>query len=847
MSQEFDSKTLGLTTQQANVKLKQFGFNRLEEVKKRTVLDIALNALKEPMFILLILAAVIYFFVSKELIEGSIMIFSVVLMMAIEIVQEYKTDKSLEKLRELSQPKAVVKRDGKFVEIDSACVVPDDILLITEGDKICADGIILTHSDLAVDESSLTGESDIIYKTISEDDASHFKLNHVYQGTNVVLGSAEVKVTATGKNTETGKIGKTILEAPMRPTPLEKQVRELVKKVSMFAFLMLIAVFLITYFKFHDLYKAVISGITFAISTIPEEFPVVLTIFLSLGAYRLSTKNSLIRKLSSVETLGCVSVLCVDKTGTLTENKMKVSQVVCFDDFDKTEKINKDYLNKIASLACEKNSYDPMEQAILRYTNLDTEKLFSNQLVLEYPFTSKLKMMGHVWKIDSEIISAIKGSPENVMKICKLTQLQRDWINKNQQELSEKGFRVIAVATQNYRAESDVPQDIESCELQFAGLISFYDPPRKEVLKSIKICNQAGVKVVMITGDNPVTARAIGNQIGLESDGGILTGSQIELMDEKELAQVVKHTNIFARVVPEQKMKIIRAIKKNGSVVAMTGDGVNDAPALKYADIGISMGQRGTNVAKEASDMVLLDDNFSTIVETIKDGRRIYDNINKAIGYVLTFKVPIILMALIVPILGVNPMLMPIHIVLLELIINPISAIVLERQPAEKNVMTKKPRDISEKLISLKSLIKIVCQGSVIFLSTFCSYLSIISATGDEFLARSFSLAILIISNIFLIYINSSDTRPFFSVVKEFSKDKVILSIIGFILVFLLSLIYFKPLCFVFKTKPLSLAQMVVVIFISIMSVIWYEVVKFLKKSKKQNQKKQNEGMQKNL
>ena len=348
MNEDNKSINTGLSDEEVIKRLNKYGYNRLEEVKRKNIINIAIDTLKEPMFILLIITAFIYFFISKEVIEGSIMILSIVLMMIIEIIQEYRTDRSLEKLKELTQPKATVRRGGKVIEIDSENIVPGDILIITEGDKISADGVILSLSDLAVDESTLTGESDIIYKTETQDNILKFKKNYVYQGTNVVLGSAEIKVTATGKNTETGKIGTSILEAPDIPTPLEKQVRKLVKVVSIVALIMLSIISFTTYFKFHDIYLSIINGITFAISTIPEEFPVVLTIFLSLGAYRLSTKNSLIRKLSSVETLGSVSVLCVDKTGTLTENNMKVSNIVCFDG------VTEDKLRETSILACEK-------------------------------------------------------------------------------------------------------------------------------------------------------------------------------------------------------------------------------------------------------------------------------------------------------------------------------------------------------------------------------------------------------------------------------------------------------------------------------------------------------------
>ena len=808
----------GLTKLQVDERFKKYGYNQLEEIKKNLLWKIFINVLKEPMFILLILTALIYFFISKEIQEGLIMIFSVAIMMGISIIQEYKADKSLEKLRELSQAKVKVKRDGNILEVDSKYLVPDDIMIITEGDRVSADGIILTHNDLATDESSLTGESDTIYKTSTPDQHNHFKKNYVYQGTSVVLGSAEVKVTATGKNTETGKIGKSILEAPQRPTPLEKQIRSLVKKFSIVAITIMVAIFSISYIQSRNLYSAIISGITFAISAIPEEFPVVLTIFLSLGAYRLASKNSLIRKLSSVETLGGISVLCVDKTGTLTENRMQLSIAMPFGVTDSD-------LDKIAALACEHNSYDPMEQNILKHCKHDIDALFSNKLVKEYPFNSSTKMMGHVWEIDGKIFVTAKGAFEGIIKLCELNDKDRDDIHNHHDTLSKQGNRILAVAYGYYDNEDTVPDTLTECNLKIAGLIGFSDPPRKEVPNSIKICNEGGIKVIMITGDNALTASTIGKNIGLLEYENTLTGDQIESMNEDELAIAVKHTSIFARVIPEQKMKIINAIKKNGLVVAMTGDGVNDAPALKYADIGIAMGQRGTNVAKEASDMVLLDDNFATIVETIKDGRRIYDNIKKAIIYVVTCKIPIALLALLVPLFGFPAVLLPVHVVLLELVIDPIAAVVFERQHADKDIMTKKPRDMSKSMISLPNLFKIAIKGIFMFLASFFSYTYFLNQTGNSNLARSFSLSVLILSNLILVFATMLETKSEINFIDKFIKDKVALSIMGFIVVCLLCLIYITPLHSLFKTTSLSLTQLALALAISMISVLWYNVL----------------------
>jgi Ca2+-transporting ATPase len=504
-------------------------------------------------------------------------------------------------------------------------------------------------------------------------------------------------VDTIGVQTEYGKIGLGVIAAPNEDTPLQKQTGKLVKTCAIIAGVLFALVAVFTWFNIPDhtimdrLIESILSGVTLAMAMIPEEFPVILTVFLSMGAWRLAKKNSLVRKLPSVETLGAVSVLCVDKTGTITMNQMTVQDVWT------TSGATEQELVETMGLGCETDAYDPMEKAMLRYCEdygITKESLFSNEFVSEYAFTNELKMMGHVWRKDGHLIIAAKGSPERILAICALSEEERRTIESQIKTLSSQGLRVIAVATAKPENESAIPAVITDCRLTLLGLVGLADPPRESVKEDIAVCNRAGIRVVMITGDNGITASAIARKIGIPGSDNIITGEELEAMSEEELQEAVKTVSIFSRVIPEHKMRIVKAFKENGEIVAMTGDGVNDAPALKYADIGIAMGKRGSEVSREASDLILMDDNFTTIVETIRDGRRIYDNIRKAVGYVFTIHIPIAAASLLAPLLGISPtalMLLPLHVVLLEVLIDPTCSIVLERQPAEEDVMMCTP------------------------------------------------------------------------------------------------------------------------------------------------------------
>ncbi|MEG1560089.1 MAG: cation-translocating P-type ATPase [Clostridia bacterium] len=824
----------GLSENEAKARLLTYGKNELNPEKKESFFRKAFHIISEPMFILLIVAAVIYFILGEAR-DGAIMFIFVIGMILIDVIQEWKTDKTLNALKNLSAPCVKVIRDGKEKEIASSFLVPGDIMMVSEGMKIAADGKILKASDFSTDESTLTGEAMPVVKNakdLDETDDSYFKNNLCYAGTLVTQGFATVLVEKTGASTEYGKIGENVTNVPEGKTPLQKQTGALVKTCTGIAAVLFALVSGITYLNLalsgveSPFVDSILSGITLAMATIPEEFPVILTVFLSMGAWRLAKKNSLVRRLPSVETLGAVSVLCVDKTGTITMNQMTVSEIFSLSD--------RDALIETMGLACETEAYDPMEKAMLKYceeNGAPMDHLFGGKMITEYAFTNENKMMGHVWEHDGEIIIAAKGSPEKLLTLCDITESKMKLIDENMTRMSEQGLRVIAVGIMRVNDKNDIPNDLNNCQLELLGLCGLYDPPRESVKDDIRNARHAGIRVVMITGDNGLTARSIAREVGMDADGGIITGAELMEMDDLTLRERVKNVSIFSRVIPEHKMRIVKAFKDNGEIVAMTGDGVNDAPALKLADIGIAMGRRGSEVSREASDIVLMDDNFSTIVDTIRDGRRIYDNIQKAVGYVFTVHVPILLMSLIAPMLGIGTgslLLLPLHVVLLELIIDPTCSIVLERQPAESNIMDRPPRSGSEKLLKRESLIMSVIQGIVIFIAAFGTYYFTLKNGGTAELSRTLGIGIMMIANIFLVQVNSSKIDYAYTTFKKLLKDKVMwvasLSIIaGFLL------ISYSPLNGILKLSPLSLGQLSSVFLIAAASVFWIEFVKIIK------------------
>lgn len=834
-----ESKTAntGLTTEEAIQLQQKYGKNELTPQKKESFIKIALHIICEPMFLLLIIAAVIYFILGEPR-DGAIMLIFVIGIISIDIIQEWKTDKTLNALKDLSAPRITVIRDGKETEIASCDLVPGDLMMIYEGVKIPADGFVVKCNDLCVDESSLTGEAEGVWK-VTEDketkETDYWRKDYCYAGTLVTQGTATVQVDKIGTTTEYGKIGANVAGAPQEATPLQKQTGSLVKTCVGIAAVLFALVGAVTYFNIPDhafgdrIIESILSGITLAMAMIPEEFPVILTVFLSMGAWRLAKKSSLVRKLPSVETLGAVSVLCVDKTGTITMNQMTVQDTWAFDSDDKK-------LCEVMGLGCETDAYDPMEKAMLLHCEklgLTREALFGGELVYEYAFTNELKMMGHVWDRNGKISVSAKGSPERILTICHLTDDEKEIIKEKITAMSEQGLRVIAVGTQSCESMDSIPKKITDCNLTFLGLIGLADPPRETVKQDIEICSKAGIRVVMITGDNGITAASIAKKIGMKNCDNIITGDMLNNMSDEELREKVKDVSIFSRVIPEHKMRIVKAFKDNGEIVAMTGDGVNDAPALKYADIGIAMGKRGSEVSREAADLILMDDNFSTIVDTVKDGRRIYDNIRKAVGYVFTIHIPIAAASLLAPMLGIKPsslFLLPLHVVLLELIIDPTCSIVLERQPAEADIMDRKPRNPKEKILTARTLIKSIIQGLVIFGASFGTYFTVLANNPDNApAARAMGLVIIMLSNLFLVQVNSSERDFAYHSVKLLIKDRV-MWMINIATVCGLLVILYSPVNSFLKLAPLSAGQFFTAIGIAIAAVLWYEIVKLINK-----------------
>jgi len=834
--QEKINKIKGLTDEQVKIYQEKFGKNQLTPEKKESFFLKILEVLKEPMFLLLIVASIIYFILGEPK-DGIIMLVFVIGIISIDVIQEWKTDKTLKALKNLSAPHIKVIRNGVEKLINSEDLVPNDLMIITEGVKIPADGQIIKANDLCVDESSLTGESEGVWKlTSAQDNKDYWRKDYCYAGTLVTQGSSIILVDKIGAETQYGKIGMNVIKAPDNPTPLQKQTGKLIKVCAGIAAVFCALVSGITYLNIPDhifkdrIIESILSGITLAMAMIPEEFPVILTVFLSMGAWRLAKKQSLVRKLPSVETLGAISVLCVDKTGTITMNKMTVVET-----YAATEEIK---ICEVMGMACETEPYDPMEKAMLSFCenkNVSKEYLFEGELFTEYSFTNELKMMGHVWKRKEGIIIAAKGSPERIIKLCNLSEEETKKVEEKIYKMSYNGLRVIAVGQMKVKREEEVPATLEECNLQLVGLVGLADPPRSSIKNDIANCINAGIRVVMITGDNGITASSITKQVGIPHSNNIITGDNLNEMSDEELMRSVKFVSIFSRVIPEHKMRIVKAFKENGEIVAMTGDGVNDAPALKYADIGIAMGKRGSEVSREAADLILLDDNFSTIVDTVKDGRRIYDNIRKAVGYVFTIHIPIAFASLLAPILGISSsllFLLPVHIVLLELVIDPTCSIVLERQPAEVDIMKRKPRDPNENILTSHILIKSIIQGLVIFATSFgVYYLYLQDALDEGKVARTMGLTIIMLSNILLVHVNSSETQFAYTSFKNTIKDPVMWVITGGTIIGLLVVLY-TPITEFLKLAPLNMKQLLIVSAIAIVSVMWYEIVKLIKSFK---------------
>ena len=812
----------GLTKEEVINSKEKYGVNKLEEKKKQPLILKILSIFKEPMFLLLIIAASIYFIVG-EYRDGIIMLIFVLAICLIEYIQETKTDKALEELNKLSALNVKVIREGKEEVISSEEVVVGDIVLLEEGDSVPADGKLLYTQSLGVNESSLTGESLVVYKNCKEDKDNHFKLNMCYSGTNVTNGLGVIEIVSVGKNTEFGRIGESLKEIKKERTPLEKQINKLVFICTIISFIVFLLTIVINYINHPELVfskriiEAILAGVTIAMATIPEEIPVVLTVFLAMGAWDLTKKKTITRNMKTIETLGAVNVLCTDKTGTLTENKMKVQDIYEYSDT----------FLETSYLSCPLVAYDPMEIAIKEYCKSKNDINYSEKITKEYAFTPETKMTGQVW--DNKLL-CVKGAYESVLPLCNLDKKKNAEIKKKIDEYSNEGFRVLAVARNN--SLKNIPNSLFEAKLTFEGLIALYDPPRFGVKTSLSECYSAGVRVIMITGDNGETAKGIAKKINLANYDEVITGNELENMSDEELFEKAKTVNIFARVYPNHKMRIVNALQKDNKIVAMTGDGVNDAPALKKANVGIAMGKRGTNVAKESADLILLDDNFNTIVKAIENGRTIYHNIRKAISYVIAIHIPIALLSFFVPVFKLPTLLLPIHVMLLELLIDPTSSIVFQRIKPSSDIMQEKPRNINEAILNLKNAISSISQGLLIFLVVFITYFLLIHNNIDTNLSITVAYAILVLSIMLITYQLRGNDFTLKAFVKSF-KDKVSLIVNLDVIIGLTMFVYVPFFNTVANTTPLELKWWLLIIGLVLLAILPFDIFKVVNKRKK--------------
>ena len=850
----------GLSAAQAAQRLLQDGPNALPGDQRRTLRAIIHETLAEPMFMLLLAAGSLYL-VLGDLQEGLILFGLVLIVLALTLYQEGKTEHAMAALRDLTSPRALVLRDGQAQRIAGCDVVEGDILMLAEGDRIAADAVLISGHEVQVDESLLTGEAVPVSKLAQAELAfpsgqSGDKarpggdgLPHLFSGTLLVNGHGTARVTATGPRSEIGRIGTALDTLSSERSPLKKQTARLVKVLALIAFSA--SVFLVLAYGLirGDWLGALLAGIALAMALLPQEFTVVLTVLPALGAWRLSKQNVLTRRIAAIETLGATSVLCVDKTGTLTENRMTVVQLYTLKGVDEAgEHLMIDYnatadlaetfhtLVEYSILASMADPFDPMEKAFHRlglHFLADTEHLHRDwTLMHEYGLTPELRAMSHVWKaVDGEAhVVAAKGAPEAIIDLCHLDGVTQTRIAAAVEAMAAKGLRVLGVAQARYVGEQ-WPAIEHDFEFEFIGLLGLADPLRPEIVEAVAQCRSAGIRVVMITGDYPATARAIARQAHLDAGDArhILTGDTMAGLSDTVLQMRMKTVSVCARIAPEQKLRIVQALKANGEIVAMTGDGVNDAPALKAAHVGVAMGGRGTDVAREAASLVLLDDNFASIVRAVRLGRRIFDNLRKSMSYILAVHVPIAGMALLPVLMGWPTVLFPLHIAFLELVIDPACSMVFENEPSEADVMQRPPRDATAQLFGGMTLALALLQGLGVLLAVLGAYAWSASWLPEN-AARAFAFTTLVMGNLALILSNRSRTGSLWASLRV--PNRTLWVVTGVTLGFLALALYWPWLARLFYFAPLAATDVLLALAMGALSVVWFEAIKYSRRMK---------------
>ncbi len=819
----------GLSNEEVISSRKKNGNNSLEHQQKNHFLISLLEMIKEPMFLLLVAAASIYY-ISGDYGDGIFMTVAIVLVSAISLFQESRSRNAIDALKKLSQPNSKVFRNSVLVEIPSEEIVLGDSIQIEEGHFIPADAILVQSNDFSVNESILTGESLSVFK----DENSENK--QVFQGTIVATGLAICEVNAIGNQTNLGKIGASLEKIVEEKTPLQIQIGNFVKKMSIIGLVIFVMVWGMQFYRSKLILDSLLKALTIAMSVIPEEIPVAFASFMALGAWRLMKIGIITKQTKTVETLGSATVICTDKTGTITENKMSLAQMYLFISntiIDAKEKLNPEAEEVLSysMWSSEPIPFDAMELAIHNaYANLESADERTNyKLVHEYPLGGKPPMMTHIFEGSKGKIIATKGAPEAILEVCNLSEVEKNTVLDAMNTMAAEGYRVLGVGVAEF-AGTNYPKTQQEFQFVFKGLVAFYDPPKENIQKVFEAFYKAGIQVKIVTGDNAATTTTIAKQVGFKDADKVLNGDELMEMDAATLKQKVMETAIFTRMFPEAKLKIIQALKDNDQIVAMTGDGVNDGPALKSAHIGIAMGEKGTEIAKQAANLILINDDFAKMVDAIAMGRKIYLNLKKAIQYIISIHIPIILIVFIPLALGwMYPNIFtPVHIIFLEIIMGPTCSIIYENEPMEGNLMLEKPRQLTTTFFNLKEITMSIIQGLVITSGLLFVYQYCLAEGCTENVTRTTIFLTLIASNIFLTLENRSFYYSIFTTIRY--KNNLVLIIIG-ITILITSLLLFVPLFSkFFLFEKVSFSQIGFSVLVGFVSVLWIEIYKIFKR-----------------
>lgn len=821
----------GLSRDEVVQSRSKYGRNEIIE-EKNSFFIILVDLLKEPMLILLMIASVIYFITGNNS-DGFFMLSAIVVVTGISLFQESRSRNALQKLRALTQPLGRVIRDRKIAAIPKEELVIGDYMIIEEGTSVPADGIIVQSNDFTVNESILTGESLPVEKNKDAD-------AKVFQGTSVAGGLAICVVTAIGRNTALGKIGETLQGITNEETPLQKQIRNFVKKMALAGVVVFLIVWAINFFYSVDILSSLLKALTLAMSILPEEIPVAFTTFMALGAWRLMKLGVVIKNTSTVETLGSASIICLDKTGTITENRMKLIKVFSLATgviYDASDETHVREVVTAAMWASEPIPFDPMEialhEAYAKNSLPDERNIF--RMIHEYPLGGKPPMMTHIVENSSgERIIAAKGAPEALMKVSTLADQQKQSVMNALESLSREGYRVLGVGISSFPGKP-FPQEQQQLQFSFLGLVAFYDPPKANIAEVLNSFYKAGIQVKIITGDNAVTTSTIARQINFAGHEKIINSDELIQLTEDDLKKKVMEKNIFTRMFPDAKLRIVNALKANGHIVAMTGDGVNDGPALKAAHISIAMGKKGSEIAKEVSSLVLTDDDLARMVDAIAMGRKIYSNLKKAIQYILSIHIPIILTVFIPLALGwaYPSIFTPVHVIFLELIMGPTCSIIYENEPLEKNVMMQKPRPFSTTFFSWQELSVSIIQGIVITIGSLLIYQYALQKYNNEAITRTMVFTTLITANIFLTLVNRSFYYSMATTIRY--KNTLVPGIIALTVALTACFIFIEPFSEFFDFTVLNLDQLLIAAGVGFFSVTWFEIMKAYNRRKRTN------------